>query len=137
MMSFCLLQNYASFSIWSKIVFVTSLYEVAFRSYGLFSTDMRKQTYLTKIVIYAMVIYTYKCPRSNCFVSHMKLKYILNDSLYSSWSISVDFKLTKPILYELMALLQCLRKQDKRKCLQVLRKIVADDSVVLLLCIMT
>ena len=44
------------------------------------------------------------------------------------------FQIHQTHLHELMGLLQCLCKQDKRKCLQAL--FVADDYVVLLLCIM-
>ena len=110
------------------MVFVTSLYQLALRSYGLISTDMQKQMYSSNLK-FTQWWYTYKWPHGNCFVSHMKLKWSLNDSLYSSRSISVDFKLSKPILHELTAFLQCLHKQDKRKCLKVLRRIiVADDS---------
>ena len=56
------------------MVFVTSLYEVAFGSYGLVSTDMCKQMYSIKFEVYAIVIYTYKWPHNNCFVSRMKFK---------------------------------------------------------------
>ena len=56
------------------MVFVMSLYQLTLRSYGPVSTDMQKQMYFTKFEVYVMVIYSYKWPHKNCFVSHMKFK---------------------------------------------------------------
>ena len=69
------------------------LYQLAFKSNGHVSRGMRKEGK-----------YNYKPPHNNLCVSSVKLKQTVNDSLYHSKSVYVDFKPAKPTRQELWTL---------------------------------
>ena len=66
-------------------------------------------------VVDAMVMCSYKWPTNNVHVSSMRLTYSLQDSLFHSESIHIDFKLTMPRVQELWPLQEGLHEQDWEK----------------------